>query len=165
MQDNEASMENSIPPVSHYLTDFGVPHTVFQHPGPVSTLEQAATERGQEPEQVVRSILFRLAKGEYAMVLMAGPSQISWRALRAYLGQSRLSTAKREEVLQVTGYELGAVSPFGIPTSMRVLVDQSVLEQEEVSIGSGVRGTTVILRTADMMEVLDRAEVGHFANE
>lgn len=162
MQSDNEHFENAAPPVSQRLTEAGVPHQVFRHPGPVNSLEQAAAERGQKPEQVVRSILFRLAKGEYAMVLMAGPNQISWRELREYLGRSRLTTAKREEVLQVTGYELGAVAPFGIPMDVRVLVDQSVLDQDVVSIGSGERGVTVILRSKEMMEALDGAEVGSF---
>ena len=158
-------MENSErqPPVSQYLTDYGVPHRVFRHPGPISSLEQAAEERGQEPEQVVRSILFRVSKGQYAMVLMAGPSQISWKNLRDYLGQSRLTTAKKEEVMQVTGYELGAVAPFGIPDSVRVLVDQGVLDQAEISVGSGIRGVTIILRTDDMLAALEKPEIGEFS--
>jgi Cys-tRNA(Pro)/Cys-tRNA(Cys) deacylase len=162
VQSDSKYIENADPPVSQRLTEAGVPHHVFRHPGPVNSLEQAAAERGQKPEQVVRSILFRVAKGEYAMVLMAGPSQISWRKLREYLGRSRLTTAKREEVLQVTGYGLGAVAPFGIPMDVRVLVDQSVLEQNVVSVGSGERGVTVIMRTEDMMEALERGEVGSF---
>lgn len=162
MQDLESTSEKSDPPVSQFLRERGIPHRVYRHPGPVNSLEQAAFERGQQPEQVIRSILFRLGKGEYAMVLMAGPSQISWRALREYLGRSRLTTAKREEVLQVTGYELGAVSPFGLPAPLRLLVDASVLEQEEISIGSGERGVTVILRVDDLMRALDQAEVGQF---
>jgi Cys-tRNA(Pro) deacylase len=164
VQDIEMDMDHVEPPVSQYLSELGAAHRVFRHPGPVNSLEQAAAERGQEPEQVVRSILFRLGKGEYSMVLMAGPRQISWKALRDYFGRSRLTTAKREEALQVTGYELGAVSPFGIPTPLRILVDQSVLEQDEVSIGSGERGVTVILLVSDLMEVLENAEVGFFAN-
>lgn len=140
----------------------GIPHRVFRHPGPVHSLEQAARERGHQPEQVVRSIVFRLAKGEYAMVLMAGPAQISWRALRETMGQSRLTTASREEVLSVTGYELGAVAPFGLPGSMRILVDESVVAQEEVSIGSGERSVTVILQSADLMKALGGVETGRF---
>jgi len=162
VQSDNKIFENEDPPVSQRLTEIDIPHHVFRHPGPVNSLEQAAAERGQKPEQVVRSILFRIAKGEYAMVLMAGPSQISWRKLREYLGRSRLTTAKREEVLQVTGYELGAVAPFGIPMDVRILVDRSVLEQDVVSVGSGERGVTVIMRTEDMMEALERGEVGSF---
>lgn len=153
------------PPVSHYLTTHNIPHRVFQHPGPVSSLAQAAAERGQQPEQIVRSLLFRLTEGTYAMVLMAGPSQVDWRALRRFVGQSRLTMASEEEVLTVTGYPIGAVAPFGVPQPLRVLVDESVLAQQEISIGSGLRGTTVILQVADLMRALGEVEVGKFHTE
>lgn len=151
------------PPVSLALTALHISHRVFTHPGSVSSLEQAAAERGQTPEQVVRSLLFRLEEGRYVMVLAAGPAQISWAALRAHLGVSRLTTADRDEVQAVTGYPIGAVGPFGMPASasgpVPVLVDSSVAEQSEVSIGSGVRGTTVILSTADLLAGLGDAAV------
>lgn len=86
-------------PVTRTLDVLGIPYRFFRHPGQVSSLEQAAHERGQEPEQVIRSIVFRLAKGDYVMVLVAGPTQISWPALRAYLGQSRLTMAEKSEIL------------------------------------------------------------------
>lgn len=149
-------------PVSEALTTLNIPHREFVHPGLVTSLEQAAEERGQRPNQVVRSLLFRIGKGDYVMLLIAGPEQVSWPALRSYLGQSRLTTASREEVLQVTGYPIGGVGPFGLPQPLRMLVDQSVLDEEEVSIGSGVRGTTVIIKTADLMKGLGNAEIGVF---
>lgn len=154
----------SVPPVSRALTALHIPHRVFVHPGPVSSLEQAAAERGQQPEQVVRSLLFRLESGQteegrYLMALVAGPAQISWAALRAHLGVSRLTTADREEVQQVTGYPIGAVAPFGLPQPIPVLVDESVTAQAEVSIGSGVRGTAVILSVADLLAALGDASV------
>ena len=147
------------PPVSIELEKLDISHRVFTHPGPVSSLEQAARERGQRPEQIVRSILFRVGEDEYLMALVAGPSQISWKALRSYLGQSRLTMAKKDEVLTVTGYPIGAVSPFGTVRKLRVLVDPSVFVEEEISIGSGVRGTTVILKSADLKRALGEVEV------
>lgn len=152
-------------PVSKILTQKGIPHLQFTHPGPIRSLEQAAEERGQSVQQIVRSILFRLAEDEYAMVLIAGPSQVSWKALRKYFGQSRLTMASAEEVLQITGYELGAVSPFGIPPEIPILIDQTVLSQEEVSLGSGKRGTTVILSIADLQQVLGDLPVVDFARK
>jgi Cys-tRNA(Pro)/Cys-tRNA(Cys) deacylase len=147
------------PPVSLELEKLGVPHRVFTHPGKVTSLEQAARERGQRPEQVVRSILFRIGEDEYLMALVAGPAQISWKALRSYLGQSRLTMASKAEVLEVTGYPIGAVSPFGTVRSLRVLLDPSVLTEEEISLGSGVRGTTVILKSVDLKRALGEVEV------
>ena len=151
-------MSEAQTPVGRALAARGVPYHEFQHPGPVLSLQQAAAERGQRPEQVVRSILFRLTADDYAMVLVAGPQQVDWKALRQHVGRSRLTTATADEVRAVTGYEIGAVSPFGLPRPMRVLVDESVTREEEVSIGSGVRGTTVILATADLLRALGDVE-------
>ena len=146
------------PPVSVTLTDLGIPHRLFVHENPVHSLEQAAAERGQSPDQVVRSLLFRLGEGEYLMVLAAGPAQISWKSLRVYVGQSRLTMAERDEVLRVTGYPIGAVAPFGMNQAVPILVDVSVTAHAEVSLGSGVRNTAVILASADLMRALDKVQ-------
>ena len=153
------------PPVAQALTALHIPYTVFIHPGPVNSLEQAAAERGQQPDQVVRSLLFRLGEGDFAMVLMAGPAQVSWKALRKYFGQSRLTTATEEEVLTVTGYTRGAVAPFGLRQPVRILIDQGVLAQEVISLGSGIRGSAIILTTADLRRALPDAEIGDFQGE
>jgi Cys-tRNA(Pro)/Cys-tRNA(Cys) deacylase len=151
---------NNKPLVSLELEKLGIPHRVFRHAGKVTSLEQAARERGQRPGQVVRSILFRTGEDEYLMALVAGPAQISWKALRAYLGQSRLTMASEAEVLEITGYPIGAVSPFGTVRSLRVLVDPSVFAEEEISIGSGIRGTTIILKSEDLKRALGNIEIG-----
>lgn len=147
------------PPASIALESLGIPHQVFRHSGQVSSLEQAARERGQRPGQVVRSILFRLGEDEFAMALVAGPAQISWKKLRKHMGQSRLTMASEQEVLAITGYRVGAVSPFGIPRPLRVLVDPSVLRERELSLGSGVRGTAILIKPSDLMRALGQPEV------
>jgi prolyl-tRNA editing enzyme YbaK/EbsC (Cys-tRNA(Pro) deacylase) len=67
--------------------------------------------------------------------------------------------ATEEEVLVVTGYRVGTVSPFGLPGPLKVLIDASVLKEEEVSIGSGVRNTAIILKTEDLRRALGDVEV------
>lgn len=157
--------KEELPPVSRFLLEKGITHRVFHHPGPIESLGQAARERGQRPEQIIRSLLFRLGSGEYVMVLMAGPAQVSWPRLRSYLGQSRLTTATVEEVLAVTGYPLGAVSPFGLPRPLRIIADESIFLENEVSIGSGVRGTTIILSQAALRQALGKIEIARLAGD
>jgi Cys-tRNA(Pro)/Cys-tRNA(Cys) deacylase len=149
-------------PVTRALEERQIPYRFFRHPGQVRSLEQAARERGQRPEQVVRSIVFRLAQDQFVIVLVAGSQQVSWPRLRSYLGQSRLTMASPEEVLQVTGYPPGAVSPFGLPAPLRILVDRSVLAEKEISIGSGERNATVILQSSDLLKAIDPAEIDSF---
>jgi prolyl-tRNA editing enzyme YbaK/EbsC (Cys-tRNA(Pro) deacylase) len=147
------------PPASLALEGLGIPHRVFYHQGNVTSLEQAARERSQIPEQVVRSILFRLGKDDYLMVLVAGPIQIPWKALRKHVGQSRLTLASEEEVLAVTGFRIGTVSPFGLPRPIRVILEAGVLKQDEISIGSGLPNTGIIIKSADLQAALGEVVV------
>jgi Cys-tRNA(Pro) deacylase len=149
-------------PVTRALDEKGIPYRFFRHHGAVTTLEQAALERGQKPEQIVRSIVFRLSRGGFVMVLVAGDHQVSWQALRRHLGTSRISMATEAEVLEVTGYPRGAVSPFGTKQPLRILVDRGVCQQSEISIGSGVRYTTVIMQQEDFQRAIGQVEMGDF---
>lgn len=150
------------PPVSKTLSALDLPHQVFRHAGQVTSLEQAASERGQVPSQVVRSILFRLGEGKFVMVLAAGPTRVSWPALREYLGQSRLTLATEAEVLAVTGYRIGTVSPLGLPLPLRILADENVFRPEEISLGSGEQNVGIIMKSADLRRALGKIEIGQF---
>ncbi|MCJ7708734.1 MAG: YbaK/EbsC family protein, partial [Anaerolineales bacterium] len=102
-------------PVTLALDGLGISYRMHLHQRPVQSLEQAAEERGLDPSQIVRTLVFRLEDGSYVLVLKAGPGQVSWPKLRRHLGVRRIASATAEEVQQVTGYEPGAVSPFGLP--------------------------------------------------
>jgi Cys-tRNA(Pro) deacylase len=139
-----------------------VPYRIFEHPHPPVSFEQAARERGQVPGQIIRSILFRSGKENFFLTLMAGQGQISWRKLRAHLGVSRISMASEDEVLSVTGYAVGTVSPLGLSCPIRILADNSIFTPQEISLGSGVRGVAIIMKSEDLQRVLGKIEVGHF---
>jgi len=147
------------PPASIALKKLNIPHQVFVHKSPVTSFEQAASDRKQRPEQIVRSILFQIRPEEFWMVLVAGRDQIDWKKLRQLVKRSRIRMATEEEVLEVTGYRVGTVSPFGLKTQVNVLIDASVLKEEEISIGSGVRNMAIIMKSKDLQKALHGAEI------
>ncbi len=154
-----------IPPVSLALDALNAPHRIFYHKKPFKTMAEAAEAREQDISQLVRSILFRVGKEKFMLALIAGPTQISWAAMRAHLGQSRMTMASKDEVLRVTGYPIGTVAPFGLPRSLPLLADRSVFVHEEISFGSGQRGTAIIMKTADFKKALGEVEIGDFAKK
>jgi Cys-tRNA(Pro)/Cys-tRNA(Cys) deacylase len=147
------------PPASIALEQLGIPHRIFRHDKPVTSFEEAAAARNQRPEQIVRSILFQVRPGEFVMALMAGRAQVDWKKLRQLVKRSRMRMATEEEVLEVTGYRIGTVSPFGLKSRVRVLLDASVLREEEISIGSGVRNVAIIMKSEDVRKALSDAEM------
>src|ERR1044071_9573322 len=107
------------PAASIALETLTIAHQVFWHEKPITSLEEAAADRNQKPEQVVRSILFQIRPEEFLMVLVAGPSQIDWKKLRQLVKRSRVRMASEVEVLEITGYRVGTVSPFGMKSPVR----------------------------------------------
>jgi len=151
-------MDNK-PPASLALDALGIEHRIFIHDKPVSSFEEAASHRNQRPGQIVRSILFNIRPEEYLMVLVAGPDQIDWKKLRQFVKRSRVRMATEEEVLEVTGYRIGTVSPFGVKKQVQVLIDASVLKENEISVGSGVRNMAIIMQSVDLRRALSTSEV------
>jgi prolyl-tRNA editing enzyme YbaK/EbsC (Cys-tRNA(Pro) deacylase) len=156
MMDQKAM--DQVPPASLELESLGIPHRVFRHAGVITSLEQAAEERGQHPEQVVRSILFRLGHDRFIMVLARGAAQIPWKKLRQQLSQNRLTLATEEEVLRITGYAIGTVSPFGVHQPVPIYVDHQILAEDQISIGSGLANTGIVMRSQDLLRALRSPE-------
>jgi Cys-tRNA(Pro)/Cys-tRNA(Cys) deacylase len=146
-------------PATRTLDRLAIPYRLFEHTRVPASLAQAARDRGQLPEQVVRSLLFRISAGEFVLVLVAGPQQLSWPKLRTYLGVSRLTMASEQEVLEWTGYPIGAVGPIGLAHPIRILASPGILRPAEVSIGSGVRGLAILLKPSDLRMALGNIEI------
>jgi len=152
---------DSSTPVTAALDELGVKYRLHLHAGPVRSLEQAARERDLEPAQIVRSLLFRLEGGQFVLVLMPGPGQVSWPKLRQHLGVTRLTMATADEVEDVTGYPPGAVSPYGLVRPLRLLADRRLTDLTTVSIGAGIRNAGILLEAQDLLRSL-QPEMGDF---
>jgi prolyl-tRNA editing enzyme YbaK/EbsC (Cys-tRNA(Pro) deacylase) len=153
------------PPVSLALSALNAPHQVFWHKQPIKSMVEAAAEREQDINQLIRSILFRVGKDDFILVMVAGPPQLSWSALRAHLGRSRMTMASKDEVKSVTGYPIGTVAPIGLARPLRLLADKNVFIPKEISFGSGQREAAIMMRNRDFQKVLGEVEVGEFAKK
>ena len=62
--------------------------------------------------------------------------------------------ASHDEVLAVTGYEIETVSPFGLPTSLPLYLDSSLVDLETVYLGCGVKGYDIEVDVAELIRAL-----------
>jgi Cys-tRNA(Pro)/Cys-tRNA(Cys) deacylase len=121
---------------------------------PASSAGESAELQGIALGQLLRTIVIRRGEDDYLFVLVPGGRQIDWPKLRAHLGVKRLSLPDAEEARAATGYERGAITPFGSRTAWPVLADASVTGPERVAIGGGVRGVNLHLDPSDLVEAL-----------
>ena len=119
-----------------------------------NSAEESAEFQGVRPEQLLKSIVVRRGEDDFLFVLVPGPRQIDWKKLRKHLGVSRVSLPDREEAKRVTGYEVGAITPFGSQTSLPVIIDASASEGL-VTVGGGVRGVNIHADVQDLAAELN----------
>ncbi len=116
-----------------------------------SSAQESADLQGIELRQLLRSIVVRRGADDYVFVLVPGGRQIDWPKLRSHLGVKRLSLPDQDEAKAATGYERGAITPFGSTTSWPVIADASVDDVDCVAIGGGARGVNLHLSPADLV--------------
>lgn len=125
--------------ITAFLDEQGVAYRVLPHLEAVFTVEAAAQQRGVRQEEMVKSILLRDRKRRYVMACVTGDAQLDPKAVRDVLPEDwkRLSFASRDEILAVTGYVQGAVSPLCLLEDVPVVFDEAIGRLERVNISSG----------------------------
>jgi Cys-tRNA(Pro) deacylase len=144
-------------PALRALEGSGLAHEVIRTER-ASSAEESAAFQGIELRQLLRTIVLRRGENDYLFVLVPGGRTIDWPNLRSYLGVSRLSLPDKEEAKAATGYERGAITPFGSHTAWPVIVDASVQKEDKVAIGGGGHGINLHVTAGDLIAHL-RADV------
>lgn len=121
---------------------------------PAGSAEESAELQGIELASLLRTIVVRRGDDDYVFVLVPGGRRLDWPKLRAHLGVRRMSLPDAEEARAATGYERGAITPFGAQRAWPVIADSAVLAPAVVAIGGGARGVNVHLSPKSLVAML-----------
>jgi prolyl-tRNA editing enzyme YbaK/EbsC (Cys-tRNA(Pro) deacylase) len=80
-----------------------------------------------------------------ACVLLATTSLDVNSVVRREMGVRKASFARAEPTAELTGMEIGGVTPFGLPADLPVLVDARVMQPSWVILGGGNRSSKLRL--------------------
>ena len=141
------------PPTILALAGMDLPYTVVRTERARSA-EESAGFQGIELGSLLRTIVVRRGEGDYVFVLVPGGRRFDWPKLRAHLGVSRLSLPDADEARAATGYERGAITPFGATRAWPVIADASIVDRPVVAIGGGAHGVNVHLAPGDLIRHL-----------
>lgn len=145
--------------LQRFIDETGIEATIIHLASDTPTVEEAARAVGCRTEQIGKSILF-LADGQPYLVIANGVNRVGYKALADHLGTSRrrLKLAKADVVLNITGYPVGTVPPFGHKHVLTTIVEARVRNQDMIYAGGGDINALMRLTTDELLRV-SQAEV------
>lgn len=148
--------------IKKILDTRAITYTFAEHEA-VRTSEEAAALRGTPLSSGAKALILSGKKTKnHVMVVIPGDKKITMDAVSEVLGE-KVEFEKPEVILEKYGIKVGGVPPFGNILGMRVLMDQAVAHNEQVSFNAGMQTCSITMKGEALAEVTE-AEVGNYAN-
>jgi Cys-tRNA(Pro)/Cys-tRNA(Cys) deacylase len=116
---------------------------------------QVADAISMPPEQVFKTLV---AHGDRTGVLLAcipANTELDLRALAAASGNKKVELVAVKDVLGLTGYVRGGVSPVGTKKPYPLYLDETAELWEVISVSAGMRGCQMLLSPSDLTRVVN----------
>ncbi|MCQ9366749.1 hypothetical protein NQ038_09590 [Brevibacterium sp. 50QC2O2] len=109
------------------------------------------------PEASANCVLVAGTRGDderiAACVVLAHTKADVNKRVRKLIDVRKASFLPMERAVAESGMEYGGIGPIGLPENYRVLIDTRVAEAPEIILGSGIRGSKLILSGATLAAV------------
>jgi len=143
------------------LEKFIVEHNIKAHI--IETKSRVITAKDVKREfgfnglkKIVKSIVVVDENLEKPLLLvLRGDKKIDFKKLEKITGK-KYRLAKPNEVLELTGYEVGGVPPFGLKNKIETWLDENVLEINEVTSGGGDHKHLMKIKSEELKRFTDK---------
>lgn len=117
--------------------------------------ETVARKTGLPPEQVFKTLVARGDKTGVLMTCIPGHAELDLKAIATASGNKKVEMVHVREILQLTGYIRGGVSPIGTKKRYPIFLDESGMKFPFISISAGARGSQIFISPKDLINALD----------
>jgi Cys-tRNA(Pro)/Cys-tRNA(Cys) deacylase len=137
------------------LDQAGVPYELREYTVDEADLSapHVAQAIGMPPEQVFKTLV---ARGDRTGVLLAAipaNTELDLKALAAASGNKKVELVAVKEVLGLTGYIRGGVSPVGTKKPYPLFLDETADLWDVISLSAGIRGCQMLVAPDDLTRV------------
>lgn len=117
------------------------------------TAEEVATVLKVPPEMVFKTLITQGDRTGHLFALIPAGTELDLKLLAEASGNKRVEMVPLRQVLELTGYMRGAVTPLAAKRAYPVFIDETVELWPMVSISGGMRGLQVLLAPSDLLRV------------
>lgn len=117
--------------------------------------EDAAAKTGIAEERTFKTLCCRGDKTGVMMVCVPAGRELDFKALAAASGNKSAELVHLKEVQGLTGYVRGGCSPLGTKKKYPVIIDDSAMKFDFITVNAGHRGLLFKLAPADLVKATE----------
>ena len=110
---------------------------------------------GLPPEQVFKTLVARGDRSGVVLAVIPASAELDLKALAAASGNKGIDLVPLKEVLILTGYIRGGVSPIGTRKPYPVFLDETAELWDGIAVSAGRRGCQLFLAPADLIRITE----------
>jgi len=148
------------------LEGAGVPYQLREYAVDEEDLSapHVAAAIGMPPEQVFKTLVVRGDRTGVLLASIPANSELDLKALAAASDNKKVELVPVKDVLGLTGYIRGGVSPVGTRKAYRLFLDETAGLWDVISVSAGARGCQMLVAPEDLAKVVEvrKCEIARF---
>lgn len=113
---------------------------------------RVAEKTGLSPEMSFKTLVAKGDKSGYITVCTSVNSEIDLKKLAKESGNKKVELISTKELLPLTGYIRGGVSPIGMKKKFPTYIDISCKNSEKIAVSGGMCGLTLVMDVNDLIK-------------
>lgn len=134
-----------------------IPYTMHEYKSggkPLSGVEVAALLQ-VDVFLIYKTLIAQGATGQYYVFIIPAARELSLKLAANAAGEKSVSMAKQNDLMKITGYVRGGVSPIGMKKNYPTFIDSSCLNLEKIIVSAGKIGYQVELSPPDLISLVN----------
>ena len=142
-------------PAVNLLKKHNVPHSIhqYQHESNASSYGLEAAEKLSVSADRIYKTLVVATANEFIVNVIPVNHQLSLKSVAKAAGSKKAKMAAEHDVINVTGYILGGVSPLGQKSNLTTFIDINAQSYDTIFISGGKRGLEIELSPASLAKL------------
>lgn len=140
-----------------YLDEHHVPYRLIDHE-PEGRTEIVSAMRGNEVSQAAKCIVLMIKIGKkvtrYILAVVPGNARVDINAVKALLGGTYASFASKDIAERLAGSVAGTVLPFSFSPELELMVDPSLLENDDIYFNAARLDRSMVLKASDYVNLV-----------
>ena len=141
--------------IKYTSVEYETDGTVEEHFGMI-----IAEKTGIPPEQSFKTLVLKGDKHGYSVACIPVNRELDLKAFAAAAGDKKVEMLHVKDLLPLTGYIRGGVSPIGMKKKFPTYFDASCMNFPEIAVSAGICGCTLIINTNELLSATDAKTAG-----